>query len=81
MSDSTRTRPVFVTWPVWLTYTVLFAVAIPWYWPVDDVRLFLGIPLWAAVSIGASVLVSVFTATLLIRYWPEQPEEPGPPDE
>ena len=76
-------RPVpsagsFLSWWVWFVYAVLFAVAIPWYWPDDDARLFLGIPLWAAVSIGVSFLISCYTAWLLLRYWPETPDEEAP---
>jgi len=81
MSDPNHSRPVFVRWPVWLAYAVLFAIAIPWYWPADDVRLLLGIPLWAAVSIGASVLISIFTAGLLLRFWPDTDDETIPTDE
>jgi hypothetical protein len=62
-------------WPVWLVYAVLFTVAIPWYWPEDEVLLFLGIPLWAAVSIGVSGLISVFTAWLLLCHWPNDLNE------
>ena len=81
MSDSTHARPVFVRWPVWLTYAALFAIAIPWYWPAEDARLLLGIPLWAAVSIGASAVISIFTAGLLLRYWPDSTEEANPTNE
>ena len=68
-------QSALLSWWIWLIYGGLFAVAIPWYWPNDDVRLFLGIPLWAAVSVGASILISCYTAWLLLRYWPESPIE------
>lgn len=81
MSEPIRARPVYVRWPVWLAYAALLAIAIPWYWPADNERLFLGVPLWAAVSIGASVLMSVFTAWLLLRYWPDTIEATDLTDE
>lgn len=55
---------------IWLIYGALALVGIPWYWPRDSVRLVLGLPAWALVSILASMAVSVFTAWLLWNRWP-----------
>lgn len=43
-------------------YLVLFALVIPWYWPADDSRHILGVPLWGLVTLAAVFLTSVFTA-------------------
>lgn len=68
-------KPVYLRWSIWFTYVVLFTIAIPWYWSRDSVHIVFGVPLWAAVSIGGSALISVFTAWLLIRFWPMEEED------
>jgi 4-amino-4-deoxy-L-arabinose transferase-like glycosyltransferase len=65
-----RKRPVFLRWQVWIAYAVLFALAIPWYWPADQTDLVLGVPLWVAVTLCVSFAISAFTAWLLITGWP-----------
>ena len=59
-----------------MIYVVLFAIAIPWYWPERELPVVLGMPLWAAVAVGASFLISLFTAWLLLFRWPEEKEIP-----
>jgi len=81
MHNSTSSGSGLLRWPIWLTYAVLFAVAIPWYWPADDERLWLGIPLWAAVSIAGSGLITLFTVGLLLLCWPDQETPTVPADE
>lgn len=61
-------------WPRWVVpaYLVLFALGVPWYFPEGQTGpLVWGIPLWAAVSLGCSVAVSVLTAYLALRRWPD----------
>jgi len=65
-----QSTPVYRRWPVWIAYAVLFAVAIPWYWPAEETTIVVGLPLWAAVSLGTSAIISCFTAWLLIKCWP-----------
>ena len=50
-----------------LIYLVLLAIAIPWYWPAADTRHWLGVPLWAWLSLTAVLATSVFTAWVFIR--------------
>jgi len=45
-----------------LTYLVLLALAIPWYWPAGDTRQAFGFPLWALASLGVVLVTSIFTA-------------------
>ena len=70
MPPHSRNGDLYLVWPIWLTYGFLLAIGIPWYWPRDSQALFLGVPAWVAVSVGASVLISAFTAWLLRRPWP-----------
>ena len=57
-------------WSVWLTYGVILAISIPWYWPADDQTLWLGMPAWAATAVLGSLAMSTFTALLIWRCWP-----------
>jgi len=69
---------------VWLIYAVLFAVAVPWYWKYLTVapdRLVWGMPIWVASSIAGSAAISLFTAGLLCRPWPQEREEEDAKDE
>lgn len=60
----------YLSWRIWAVYAVLFGIAIPWYWPAEDARMWLGFPLWAVVSIVGSFAISCFTAWLFIARWP-----------
>ena len=55
---------------VWISivYFLLLIIAIPWYWPKDTQLLVLGLPVWVFVAILVSVLASIFTAFILLRY-------------
>ncbi|MBV6499040.1 MAG: hypothetical protein CJBNEKGG_01489 [Prosthecobacter sp.] len=65
----------FLSWRVWAVYAVLFAVSIPWYWPQEVGPLLLGMPLWAAVSVLGSALISAYTAWLLVKHWPDEEDD------
>jgi len=49
-----------------LLYIVLLSLAIPWYWPADDVRHLFGLPLWALATLGAVFATSVLTACVYL---------------
>jgi len=54
-------------WP--FCYGFLLVIGVPWYWPHDDTSTWLGMPVWALVSIGASLLVSILVSWQLSRPW------------
>ncbi len=65
-------EPRKVRW-VWLVYALLYAVAIPWYWPANfHGPLVGGFPLWVAVSLASVVLLAVWTAWVILRYWKDE---------
>jgi hypothetical protein len=68
--------PVYLRPIVWLAYAVLFAAAVPWYWPADTSAQWLGLPLWVVVTLAGSFLISGFTAWLFLFAWPED-DSPG----
>ncbi|MEM7027407.1 MAG: hypothetical protein AAF410_04185 [Pseudomonadota bacterium] len=49
-----------------VVYAVLLLIGIPWYWPKSSTLVILGIPAWVLVSILVSLIVSIFTAYLLL---------------
>jgi hypothetical protein len=56
-------------------YAVLLAISIPWYWPPEVGTIVLGMPLWAAVSVLGSAAMSLFTAWLFVKRWPEEDDD------
>ena len=81
-TTETRRLHLFVSWKIWITYGVLLAVGIPWYWPAGDTSTWFGIPRWVVVAVGDSAAVSVVTACLLSRPWPQEDDPPNDdPDE
>ncbi len=60
-----------VWWPA-IVYLVLIVVGIPWYWPSDNHTVIFGMPAWVIVAIAASLVCSIFTASLLWSPWPSE---------
>jgi hypothetical protein len=58
-------------------YLALVAASVPWYMPQGPLRLWLGLPHWVVVSIGAMAAVAAFTVFVVHRYWPELEDEPA----
>lgn len=57
---------------VWVVYALLFAVAIPWYWPAGTRgSLILGLPMWVAITLASVVALAAWTAFVIHRYWHE----------
>ena len=69
--DPEETTRGYLRWWIWLTYLVLFVIGIPWYWPMGDRAMWFGVPAWVVVAVLTSVLLSVFTAWLILRRWPQ----------
>lgn len=58
---------------IWLVYLLLFAAAIPWYWPASfSGPLVAGLPLWVGVTLGFIFLLAVWTAFVITRYWDDE---------
>lgn len=57
---------------VWWVYLLLYAIAIPWYWP-QGYRgpIVLGFPLWVLVTLGCALLLAAWTAWVIFRFWEE----------
>lgn len=72
-----RQEPRKKRW-IWLVYLVLFAVAIPWYWPPSyRGALVAGLPMWVAVTIGSIVLLAGWTVFVITKYWIDPDEADG----
>ena len=72
-TDDCRGRPI--SWPIWVTYLILLAIGVPWYWPRGSTAVWFGMPAWVVTAIVASVATSVLTAVLLSRPWPGEEED------
>ncbi len=63
-------------WWLWVVYAVLYAVAIPWYWP-EGYRgpLVFGLPLWVGVTLLSVLALGLWTLLFITRFWKTGPEE------
>ncbi len=61
---------------LWFVYLLLYAVAIPWYWP-SGYRgpLVLGLPLWMAVTLASVLVLAGWTCWVIFHYWKTGEEE------
>ncbi len=74
-SDELIREPRRHPW-LWLVYLLLYAVAVPWYWPAGyRGPLILGLPLWMVVSLLAVLLLAGWTTWVIFRYWKTVGEE------
>lgn len=63
---------------VWLVYLVLFAIAIPWYWPPSyRGALVGGLPMWVAVTIASVILLAGWTVFVITKYWIDSDDADG----
>lgn len=60
---------------IWITFLVLFLVAVPWYWDRESEAVFLGFPVWVVISVFVSLLISIFTACVFLTRWPDDEGE------
>ena len=52
---------------VFVTYLLLLALIVPWYWPAGDLRQLYGVPLWALASLGAAFATAALTAWICLH--------------
>ena len=75
--DELVREPRKVGW-VWLVYLLLYAVAIPWYWPTGySGHPILGLPLWVAVTVAAVILLALWTSFVITQYWRDSGDQDG----
>lgn len=75
MTDTQGNQKHRTRWIV-ATYAILFTLAVPWYFPADQIQpVVAGIPLWAFVSLACSVAISILTAYLALTHWPESKQD------
>jgi len=63
---------MFVSSRVWLIYSLLLCLAIPWYWRFlpSAMTIVLGVPAWVFSALFFSTVISLYTAWLLRQPWP-----------
>ena len=66
---------------VWVVYAALFALSVPWYVPADrSPPIWLGLPHWVILSLGAAVATALFTRYIVRAFWTVEPTSRGPHD-
>ena len=53
---------------VFVVYFIFLIAGIPWYWPDESSLILFGLPAWVFIAILVSLLTSIFTAFLLLKY-------------
>ncbi|MEM7170518.1 MAG: hypothetical protein AAF530_10120 [Pseudomonadota bacterium] len=77
----TTASPGWGAW-VWLVYLALFVLSVPWYLPADDrPALWLGLPYWVVISLGAVLAIACFTLWLVLTRWPVEDDAGVGPDD
>jgi hypothetical protein len=76
-NDPNPSRPPRFIWLPTMVYLGLLVIGIPWYWPTANHSIIFGMPGWVNVAIGASIVASIFTASLLWAPWPSEADAPG----
>ncbi len=62
-------EPRKVRW-VWLVYLLLYAIAIPWYWPAGyRGHLVAGFPIWVVVTLVGVLLLAGWTLWVIANHW------------
>ena len=68
-------EPRSVRW-IWFVYLLLYAIAIPWYWPEGYIGpTLMGFPLWVAVTLSAIVGLGCWTVFVIYFFWQTGEEE------
>jgi len=76
-SPKDRGEEKALSWPLWITYLILLAVGVPWYWPEGSTTLWFGLPAWAVTAMVASAAISLLTAVALWHPWPGESDSQG----
>ncbi|MBX9389975.1 hypothetical protein ACFPZ0_21985 [Streptomonospora nanhaiensis] len=68
-SDKPVREPIRKPW-IWIVLALLLLAGVPLYWPPGTVEpIVLGLPLWALVTVGSSVVLSAYLSWLCLTQW------------
>ncbi|MFD1414931.1 hypothetical protein [Oceanobacillus jeddahense] len=72
----TQKKEPIKNWKIWIILLILLIFSVPWYLPTGSYEPFiLGIPYWAWIILGVSLIISV-VLTLILKYcWQMTDEE------
>ncbi|MFC2949059.1 hypothetical protein [Virgibacillus sediminis] len=63
-------------WKIWVVLFSLFILSVPWYLPAGTYEpLIFGIPYWAYIIMGVSLLISITLTYVLNHFWEMTEEE------
>ncbi|MCG1009640.1 hypothetical protein J4760_06360 [Salinicoccus sp. ID82-1] len=76
-----NTREPIRNYKIWLGFLIIFILLNPWYFPSgEEPVLVFGVPLWALVILGVTVMLSLYI-TYVIRYHWDIEDEPSREEE
>ncbi|MFC3419091.1 hypothetical protein ACFOLA_06325 [Salinicoccus hispanicus] len=71
-----KTREPIRNYKIWLGFLIIFILLTPWYFPsAEEPVLIYGVPLWALVIIGVTVLLSLYITYVIRYHWDIEDEE------
>lgn len=63
-------------WKLWIILIILYVLCVPWYLPEGSFNpIILGVPYWALIIMGVSLLVSITLTYILKHHWHVADEE------
>lgn len=63
---------------IWIGFLVIFILLNPWYFPSGgEPVLIYGVPLWALVIMGVTMLLSLYITYVIKFHWESEDEDPG----
>ncbi|WP_411842871.1 hypothetical protein [Salinicoccus sp. HZC-1] len=61
---------------IWIGFAVIFILLNPWYFPSGgELVLVYGVPLWALVIMGVTVILSLYITYVIKYHWEVEDEE------
>lgn len=71
-----KTREPIRNYKIWLGFLIIFILLTPWYFPSgEDPVLIYGVPLWALVIIGVTIILSLYITYVIKYHWDIEDEE------
>ncbi|MCC4722920.1 hypothetical protein [Salinicoccus sp. RF5] len=70
-----KTREPITNYRIWIGFLIIFILLNPWYFPSGDPVLVYGVPLWALVIMGVTVVLSLYITYVIRYHWEIEDEE------
>lgn len=69
-------REPIKNYKIWIGFAVIFILLTPWYFPSDEASVLIyGVPLWALVIMGMTVVLSLYITYVIRFHWDSEDED------